>query len=308
MVVDDDDDIRFSTVRILKSEGFNVIATDSGENCLDIVSPEIDLVLLDVVMPGIDGYETCRKLKSDPRLINLFVVLASGSKITNQEQTTGLNTGADGYITRPMAKAELIARIRSFIRIIQTKRKIRENDLWLETTLNSIGDSVIATNNKGKITYINPAAEKLLGWELSEIINTSADNILHIKDIETGIVKKNIIAKFIENSDDQAKQFECIFFTRHGKSLYVSFSVNSIKDINLDVTGTVIVIRDISEQKTAEIELKKYKDNLEAMVADRTEKLIEQNKQLEHYYDLFIKREFRIKELRNKIEELESQI
>jgi len=124
LVVDDDPDIRFATARILRNAGYSVEEAESGEDCLKQVKENApDLVLLDVVMPDIDGDEVCRLIKSGSKTAGTFVVLISGQRTSSDDKSVGLETGSDGYIVRPVSKRELLAWIQSISRIIEAERE-----------------------------------------------------------------------------------------------------------------------------------------------------------------------------------------
>lgn len=123
LVVDDDPDILFATARLLRKAGYPVAEAESGVTALRRVR-EIhpDLVLLDVVLPDTDGYEVCRTIKTDEKLKNTYVILLSGSKTGTDDQSEGLEIGADGYVARPVSNRELLARVQSMMRIIRAER------------------------------------------------------------------------------------------------------------------------------------------------------------------------------------------
>jgi DNA-binding response OmpR family regulator len=116
LVVDDDVDIaRFIEVN-LRLEGFDVEVAHDGEEALGVIhaSPP-DLVLLDVMMPRIDGVELCRRLRSDPLTASLPVIMLT-AKSLSADKVVGLTAGADDYIIKPFDTLELIARVRSTLR------------------------------------------------------------------------------------------------------------------------------------------------------------------------------------------------
>ncbi len=118
LVVDDDNNIRFSTTRLLEKEGYTVIEAASGNQAMKLTRQESpDLVLLDRILPDTDGIELCKKIKSVPGLSHIMVILTSGIKVGTEEAADGLYSGADGYITRPIGNRELIARVESYIRL-----------------------------------------------------------------------------------------------------------------------------------------------------------------------------------------------
>ncbi len=139
LVVDDDPDILYATCRIAKSAGYEVFAAATGTHCLKMVRENLpDLVLLDVMLPDMEGAEVCRQIKADPLLKNPFVVLISGLRTGSIDQADGLNAGADGYIARPISNQELKARISSLVRILTAERKRDELIAELKLALSQI--------------------------------------------------------------------------------------------------------------------------------------------------------------------------
>lgn len=130
LVVDDEAITLFATARLLRSAGYTVFEAESGEGCLSLArEKKPDLILLDVQLPDIIGYEVCRQIKSDDELRQSYVVLLSGVMISSDNQSEGLEIGADGYLTRPIANRELLARVQAMVRIIRAER---ERDLLIK--------------------------------------------------------------------------------------------------------------------------------------------------------------------------------
>ncbi|MFP4445323.1 MAG: PleD family two-component system response regulator [Desulfosudaceae bacterium] len=124
LVVDDEPTIRLVTARILRKAGYKVMEADSGESCLDMVrDTRPDLVVLDIVLPGINGYEVCRRIKEDKCLQGIYVLLLSGKRTESDDQSEGLEIGADGYVARPISNREFLARIQAMVRIIRAERE-----------------------------------------------------------------------------------------------------------------------------------------------------------------------------------------
>jgi len=117
LVVDDNDDLRRATVRLLSQAGYDVVEAAGGEECLRLArAGPPDLVLLDVAMPAPDGIEVCRRLKADPDLAGAFVVHCSAHQTAAEDVARGLDSGADGYLARPIGNRELLARVQGFLR------------------------------------------------------------------------------------------------------------------------------------------------------------------------------------------------
>jgi len=127
LVVDDDPQLLFSTLRILQGSGYELLEAASGGEALEKVRElRPDLVLMDVVMPDPDGVAVCRRIKQDPDLAETFVILISSLKTDSEHQAGGLEGGADGYIARPVHKRELLARIEALARIRRTQLALKE--------------------------------------------------------------------------------------------------------------------------------------------------------------------------------------
>ncbi len=113
LVVDDDYRILRMMEDIMESEGHRVIGASDGWSALDLFNKEHpDLVLLDIMMPGLDGYEVCRRIRSFSR-VPIIMVTARGNK---EENIQGLDAGADDYVTKPFSFDELAARVRAVLR------------------------------------------------------------------------------------------------------------------------------------------------------------------------------------------------
>jgi two-component system phosphate regulon response regulator PhoB len=116
LVVDDEEDILELVRHHLKREGYEVQCADSGEKALQAArNNPVDLIVLDLMLPGIDGLEVARTLKNDPRTKHIPVLMLS-AKGEESDVVTGLELGADDYITKPFSPRILIARTRAIIR------------------------------------------------------------------------------------------------------------------------------------------------------------------------------------------------
>ncbi len=124
LVVDDDPDVLFATARVVKKGGYQTITAGSGKETLEKIASEMpDLILMDVVMPDIEGPELCRRIKEDPNLKGIYVVLTSGSRVESEQQADGLDSGADGYIARPLTNREFLSRVNAMVRILRAERE-----------------------------------------------------------------------------------------------------------------------------------------------------------------------------------------
>lgn len=118
LVVEDEKNIRELIKFNLENAGFEVLTADDGREALDQLSDEIDLVVLDLMLPQIDGMEVCRRMRGSEELrqIPIIMLTAKGEEV---ERILGLEMGADDYMTKPFSPRELIARIKAIFRRIK---------------------------------------------------------------------------------------------------------------------------------------------------------------------------------------------
>lgn len=101
---------------VLTSQGYAVVPAASGPEALSLVGQEVpDLVLLDILMPGMDGYEVCRRLRAEPATSQLPIIMITASE--TKDKVKGLEAGADDFLAKPFDRAELLARVRSLLRV-----------------------------------------------------------------------------------------------------------------------------------------------------------------------------------------------
>ncbi|HET6345380.1 MAG TPA: response regulator, partial [Myxococcota bacterium] len=116
--VDDDEAGRFAVTHILRRAGFEVHEAGTGEEGLRLArAVQPDLMLLDIVLPDIDGFEVCRLLKGDPATSGISIIHLSAGRTAGHDKAVGLEGGADAYLTEPVGEEELVATVRTFLRI-----------------------------------------------------------------------------------------------------------------------------------------------------------------------------------------------
>lgn len=116
LIVDDDPDILEFLGYNLKKEGYQVFTTDKGKEAIEIAKREVpELIILDVMMPGMDGVEVCMELKEQPQLSQSVIVFLT-ARNEDYSQIAGLEAGADDYIAKPIKPRVLVAKIKSWLR------------------------------------------------------------------------------------------------------------------------------------------------------------------------------------------------
>ena len=141
--VDDNDSVRQAISEILQHEGFEVVEAPNGAEALRLVMEAApDLILLDVNLPDINGFEVCRRIKADPATSMIPVLHLSGAYLENQDKVKGLGGGADGYLTLPVASEVLIAYVKALLRARQAEVKASAMARQWQTTFDAMNDAI----------------------------------------------------------------------------------------------------------------------------------------------------------------------
>ena len=133
--VDDDEANRYAVTRSLVNAGFEVAEAVDGTSALRAAAGRPDLIILDVRLPDIDGFEVCRRIKRDPSTAGIPVLHLSASFISGEAKAHGLDGGADGYLVRPVEPVELIATVKALLRGKQTEEALRASEEHLRLTV-----------------------------------------------------------------------------------------------------------------------------------------------------------------------------
>lgn len=179
LVIDDSPETLRLLTDALDAAGMTVmVALDgaAGMRIVEQITP--DIILLDAVMPGMDGFETCRRLKGDAGLGHVPVIFMTGLADT-EHIVRGLDAGGVDYVTKPIAIQEMLARIRVHLanaRLAQSARM----------ALDVSGRFLFATNREGKVVWATPQAQKLLGSATPERVTLPASLPDWLRDIENG--------------------------------------------------------------------------------------------------------------------------
>ena len=123
LVVDDDRDTAAILVRYLLSEGFEPIEANSGDECLRLVrAKEVDVILLDLMMPDMDGFQICKVLKEDPATAEIPVILIT-ARDDIESRAESMSLGGGDFLAKPISRGQLAASIRAQIDVVATERK-----------------------------------------------------------------------------------------------------------------------------------------------------------------------------------------
>ncbi len=164
LVVDDTEANRYAVVRHLRKAGYAVSEATDGRKALALVAgTPPDLMILDIRMPDMDGFEVVRRIRADPRTTHLPILHVSASFTDPASQAQGLDGGADGYLTHPVEPMVLLASVRALLRARVAEREARAAEGAWRATFEAIGDGVCVVDGSGCIERWNAAFESLVG-------------------------------------------------------------------------------------------------------------------------------------------------
>jgi PAS domain S-box-containing protein len=276
LCVDDDHDLLIINTSILRQAGYNVIEVSTGKECLRIVKEERpDLVLLDVMLPDINGLEICRQIKEDPELCNTYIILISGIKISSENQIEGLELGADSYLVRPISGPELIARVQAMLRLKDAETALRKSKEQYQLLVETMNEGLAVVNENGIITYVNKRLCEMVGLSRNEV------NGRYVTDFLDEENQKIAEEHFLEQKRGLCTPFELAWKKKDGQIVYAIISPKIIIDDKGNFKGSFAVVTDITERKMMEVLLKEKVKEIRKLNEELEQRVIERTKQLQ---------------------------
>jgi DNA-binding response OmpR family regulator len=214
LIVDDQPDNVFILQDRLQREGYSILTAYDGPGCIEKAEEGLpDLILLDVMMPGMSGFDVCEKLVKNPKTTNIPIILVTAlTDIDDVKQ--GLQVGAFDYIKKPYNRAELIARINSALKFSETSKVLLELE-----KINTFTATVVTANHEIKqpLTLIN--------------LSTAAIN----REIGKDDVNRDTISKRVEFIDNATKEIIRVLEKLSAiKNPVITDYVNDLKMVDLD--------------------------------------------------------------------------
>ncbi len=239
------------------------LTAKSGRLGLQIAkSQQPDVILLDIVLPDIDGYEVARRLRNNSLTKDIPVIMITGNIKSESVMEKALNAGGDVFLYKPVNQVELTAQVNAVLRIKKTEdklfadnKKLQQKSIELEASklaykklLNELPLALVI-HNEGVIKYVNPKGVQLLGAEsYKDLINVPITRFIHPNHLDE---EMNKLINLIE-SDESHYESETVLLKTDGTSVPVS--VTSKKTHFNNTLSVQLVIQDISERKKNETE------------------------------------------------------
>src|SRR4051794_21601632 len=180
LIVDDDEAKRHSIAKILRRAGYETREVHSGAEALRGASEKPDLIVLDVKLPDMSGFEVCRRIKEDPATATIPVLHISTTFVDIEDRVHGLEGGADGYLTDVLEPLELVATVRALLRARRAEEAAQISTRHWQVTFDAISDGVVLLDRVGRAMQINTAMEGILGQPWDELSGRSIHDLLPV--------------------------------------------------------------------------------------------------------------------------------
>jgi PAS domain S-box-containing protein len=276
-----------------------VTARSAREALAQLLTHDYALMVLDVRMPDMDGFEMARNLRQHPRFKNTPIIFASALDRSREDMERAYALGAVDILAKPLLEEAFRSKVRIFVELHRAKRILerrvdeRTSELerqilerrkgeqaaaFLAQVVRSTNDPVVTKTLDGVITSWNAAAERVFGYRPEEIIGRS---IMLLIPEDRQDEERVILAKIARG--EAVESFETVRLRKDGTFVDLSVTISPVRDPEGRIVGASKVARDISERKRAEAEIKRLNQILERRVEERTRQLRESLDELEAF-------------------------
>ena len=304
LIVDDSGVNRRLIQALLEPQGYVIRTAASGEEALTSVAADPpDLILLDVMMPGLDGRQVASALKADLATANIPIIMVT-AQTAHEARLAALEAGAEDFLTKPIDRAELWLRVRNLLRLKELADLLEHHRGTLETEvaartaelqeafeaarsmIESSLDALVAISPEGMITDANEATVKATGIPRVELIGTP------FSDCFTEPQKAEAIYQLVFEQG-MAVDYPLTMRHRDGRLTEVLYNASVYRDGGGKVLGVFAAARDVTEARQAQRE-----------TAEQQVRALERLAELERFHRLTVGRELKMIELKKEIESL----
>ncbi len=263
LIVDDNQNNLF-TLRALieKHMAVEVLEADSGQAALDIAlqDPRIDLVVLDVQMPDMDGFQTASMLKVRQKTRDIPIIFLTAAYKTDEFQQKGYEVGAADYLLKPIDDNQLINKISTYLRLIEKERdmnrrlealveertaELRMAKHYLENVINNMGEALLLLDQGGKINAANPAACHMLDYKEEDLLGMAIGDVF---EEEEAVQAKAFMGTWLEAliRTGTISSIEASFIAKDQRRVPVLFSRTALKDEAGKITDIICIAKNMT--------------------------------------------------------------
>jgi diguanylate cyclase (GGDEF)-like protein/PAS domain S-box-containing protein len=271
LIVDDEASNRKLLETMLKPEGYRTVIAASGEDAIAAIArSQPDLVLLDIMMPGMDGYQVARILKGDPATSNIPLIMVTAHS-DRSARLTGLKAGAEDFLTKPVDRGELWLRVRNLLRLKALGDLLRRHGVLLEqqvqkrtaelhrfrSAMDTTADAItMVSRAEMRFVEVNTTACEMFGYSREELLALGPARLIGVDVEQLAKAYDDVIAGLVRNELSEVR------FTRKDGS---SFQGEIRRHAQLSGTDWIIVglVRDVTEGNERADELRRFRAAME---------------------------------------------
>ncbi|AFZ19607.1 adenylate/guanylate cyclase domain-containing protein [Allocoleopsis franciscana] len=254
----------------LTDSGFKVLVAQDGESAIQKVEyAHPDLILLDVMMPGIDGFETCRRLKANPATQDIPVIFMTALSET-VDKVKGFNLGAVDYVIKPVQQEEVRARVTTHLTLRNLQHKLQQQNLQLQkaeekyrSIVENATEGIFQATPEGRYITANPALARILGYSSPEVLMNEITNIgkqLYVEPMR----RDDLVA--LMNREDTLSDFESQVYRKDESVIWISENIRPVRDANGKLLYYEGSVTDITERKQSEVALRLARKRAELLL------------------------------------------
>jgi PAS domain S-box-containing protein len=282
LIVEDDPECRLLMEILLEEEGYTTVAARNGKEALDLLdltnghpaqasSPGArpDLVLLDILMPGLNGHQVCERIKQDERLSHLPVIMVTALD-SSDNKVRGLEQGADDYITKPFEKEELLARVRAQLRTkrlydqsVRAQESLRKSEAQYRLLAENARDIIWTLDVNQRFTYVSPSIKDLLGYQAEDVIGKHLDEVLTPSSLKVALETLEDALDVANGDGPDERTVELEHRCKNGSTVWAEVRATLVRNAEGESARVLGVSRDITERRQAEKALRQSKQELE---------------------------------------------
>ncbi|SFM76933.1 PAS domain S-box protein [Methanolobus profundi] len=272
ILIVDDDPLNVKLLETFLSKDYKILKAYSGEDALSIIGmEEVDLVLLDIMMPGIDGYEVCRRIKSSrsTQFIQVVMITALSSR---DDRIMGLEAGADEFLVKPIDRIEVITRVKTLLNSKELYDELISERDRAQDYLDISGCMIVAFDSDGTVKLANKKCCHVLGYEESELIGKNWVRDIVPPEDRDGV--SSVFSNVVKGNIDEVSVFENSVLTKNGEKRIIHWNNAYMRDSDGNIIGTLSSGSDVTEERMATMRLKASEEKFRILFENAADAII----------------------------------
>jgi PAS domain S-box-containing protein len=249
--VDDHEAGRYARSRALRNAGFEVLEASSGAEALQLVnSQRPPLVLLDINLPDMTGYDVCREIKSASATSGILVIHVSATFVKGSDQRRGLEGGADGYLAEPVDPDVLVATVNAYLRLRSTEEALRESEERFRAAFEDAPIGMALVNSDHKIFRANKALSEMLGYSPDELSHLCIPELRLPEEME----EASSLLKQLFSGEIDGYQLERRCLNKNHVVIWINLIGRAVRNADGKILYGLVMAENVSDRKRSEEE------------------------------------------------------